>query len=195
MGADGSLGALCRQLSDEPLWHVSLGSTELFHSNVLDWMCEQFPDEARQVLSCWLQPAEQAVMFALPDVAQVHRYLAGPVVAIVPQPTLVLLSLTDPGWAGGRLNVDGKTWVRASWRDLAQRLHTQFAGRSDFGAQLLVHEAQLIDLLRRAIDEVSVKSDDVLFLLPVSTNKLLRGRADRGCGGQDPRVSGDAPRS
>jgi hypothetical protein len=71
--------------------------------------------------------------------------------------------------------MDGKTWVHASWRELAQRLHAQFAGRSDFGAQPLVHEAQLIDLLHRAIDEVSVKSDDELFLLPVSTNKLLRG--------------------
>jgi hypothetical protein len=202
MGVDGSLAALCRQLNDEPLWHVSLGSKELFHSNLIGWMCERFPDEARQVLSCWLQPAEQAVasvqreykhldlvvrfpgfaplvvenkMFALPDVAQLYRYLAGPVTAIVPQPTLVLLSLTDPGWAGGRLDVGGKTWVHASWRELAQRLHAQFAGRSDFGAQLLVHEAQLIDLLHRAIDEVSVKSDDELFLLPVSTNKLLRG--------------------
>jgi hypothetical protein len=114
-------------------------------------------------------------MFALPDVAQLHRYLAGPATAIVPQPTLVLLSLTDPGWAGGRLNVDGKTWVHASWRELAQRLYAQFAGRSDFGAQLLVHEAQLIDVVRRAIVDVSVKSDDELFLLPESTNKLLRG--------------------
>jgi len=202
MGMDGRLAARCRQLNDEPLLHVSLGSKELFHSNLIGWMCERFPDESLRVLLHWLRPAEQVIasvqreykhldlvvrfpgfapvvvenkMFALPDAAQLRGYMDGAVKAIVPQPTLVLLSLTDPGWPDDRLTVDGRTWVHASWRELAQRLRTQFAGRSDFGAQLLAHEAQLIDLLYRAIDEVSVKSDDELFLLPASTTNLLRG--------------------
>jgi hypothetical protein len=202
MDADGRLAALCRQLNDEPLLHVSLGSKELFHSNLIGWMCERFPDESVRVLSRWLRPAEQPVasvqreykhldlvarfpgfapvvvenkMFALPDVVQLRRHLDGPVKAIVPQPTLVLLSLTDPGWSDGRLEVDGKTWVHASWHVLAQRLRTQFAGRSDFGAQILTHEAHLIHLLYRAIDQVSVKSDNELFLLPISTTNALRG--------------------
>ncbi len=134
-------------------------------------------------------------MFALPDVVQLRRHLDGPVKAIVPQPTLVLLSLTDPGWSDGRLEVDGKTWVHASWRVLAQRLRTQFAGRSDFGAQILAHEAHLIHLLYRAIDQVSVKSDNELFLLPISTTNALKGRADSRRGRQDPRASGHAPHS
>ncbi len=202
MDADGRLAPLCRQLNDEPLLHVSLGSKELFHSNLIGWMCERYPDESVRVLSRWLRPAEQPVasvqreykhldlvarfpgfapvvvenkMFALPDVVQLRRHLDGPVKAIVPQPTLVLLSLTDPGWSDGRLEVDGKTWVHASWRVLAQRLRTQFAGRSDFGAQILAHEAHLIHLLYRAIDQVSVKSDNELFLLPMSTTNALKG--------------------
>jgi hypothetical protein len=76
-------------------------------------------------------------MFALPDELQLRRYLDGPVKAIVPQPTCILLSLTDPGWSDGRLDVHGNPWVHVSWRDLANRLQKQFAGRSDFGAQIL----------------------------------------------------------
>ena len=42
------------RLLSEPLWHVSLGSKELFHSNLLGWMCERFPAAARDVLEPWL---------------------------------------------------------------------------------------------------------------------------------------------
>ena len=100
----GDLERIVGQLIDEPLLHVSLGSKELFHCNLLGWMCERFPQRARRVLAPWLRPDRHAVtdrvrreyrhldlviefagyaplvienkMFALPDEGQLDRYSA-----------------------------------------------------------------------------------------------------------------------
>src|SRR5664279_4046448 len=53
MGLQAAIDALVA----EPLWHVSLGSKELFHSNLLGWMCERFPAKALDVFRPWLVPA------------------------------------------------------------------------------------------------------------------------------------------
>jgi hypothetical protein len=90
------------ELAASPLHHMSLGSKELFHSNMLGWMAEQFPEFATEVLrpclnirteqqrlDVWrewrnldvvlLLPGHEPVvieskMFALPDAAQLARY-------------------------------------------------------------------------------------------------------------------------
>ena len=123
------LDELCQALRAEPLFHASLGSKELFHSNILAWLVERFPDRAREVFGSWLVPAPGAggdrvrrefahldlvvelagnealvienKTFALPDEQQLARYTARAVPRLPGNPTLVLLSLMDPGWPTG----------------------------------------------------------------------------------------------
>lgn len=47
-------------LLDEPLFHLMLGSRELFHSNLLAWLIETAPDTATDALSTWAVPESAA---------------------------------------------------------------------------------------------------------------------------------------
>lgn len=40
---EASVAKLCRALGDEPLFHMSLGSRELFHSNFIAWVADTCP--------------------------------------------------------------------------------------------------------------------------------------------------------
>ena len=44
---------ICGRLNDEAIYHWSLHSKELFHSNVLGWFCEKYPEAAFQFLQGW----------------------------------------------------------------------------------------------------------------------------------------------
>jgi hypothetical protein len=184
---------LCNALKQEPLLHVSLGSKELFHSNLLAWMVRCFPERARLVFEPWLRPADwfsedrarrefkhldlvvelvdhQAIvienkMFALPDEQQLARYSEG-VTAVRGDPTLLLLSLTDPGWPSGTMTIGGRTWKWVSYRDLAARLANQFADDSEFSGQILAHEAVFVRLLCEVFEATRIQSLNDPLLLP-----------------------------
>ncbi len=153
-GADSlaQIRELVESLVAEPLFHASLGSKELFHSNVLAWLCERYPDAAEAVLRPWLdrdekqrnadvmrerrqldlvvvKPGYRPVvfenkLFSAPDEDQLDRYAAENVPAVVAgEVTLVLLSLEDPGWSNGRhASPNGGTWVWHSYDELADAL-------------------------------------------------------------------------
>jgi hypothetical protein len=177
--ATAALEAVCAALVAEPMWHVSLGSKELFHSNLLGWMCERFPRAAMAVFEPWLVRDAAATstrvrreykhldlivefagfaplvienkVFALPDDAQLARY-ASDALRRISGATPLLLSVTDPGWPGGRLRTGGYEWHHLSYGELATGLRAAFAGKAGFDAQLLVHEATLIEALVAVID-------------------------------------------
>jgi hypothetical protein len=54
-----SLAEICHDLAAEPLLAASLGSKELFHSNLIGWLMERAPEVALAALEPWLeaQPA------------------------------------------------------------------------------------------------------------------------------------------
>ncbi len=103
-GPQPRIEALCSQLVADPIFAMSLGSKELFHSNLLGWFLEQFPPVAEVFAAAWSGPGPvaalrvlreqrhldlvaevpgyQAVvvenkMFALPEEDQLDRYAAG----------------------------------------------------------------------------------------------------------------------
>jgi hypothetical protein len=57
---DKQLADLCVMLEKEPLYHVSLGSKELFHSNFLAWFADSFPELAAAVFEPWAIPMKGA---------------------------------------------------------------------------------------------------------------------------------------
>ncbi len=191
------LGSTLRGLREDPLWHASLGSKELFHSNVLAWMIDSFPARARTIFAPWLRTEEGATenrvrreyrhldlviefvgfsplvvenkMFALPDDAQLDRYATETIPRLPGQrPSLVLLSLVDPGWPNDELRCGKHVWAWVSYRQLAERIRDEFpTGRGEFPEELLAHYAQLLLLIQTVVDQVHIQGpSDPLWLSP-----------------------------
>ncbi len=101
------LVAACKELQDDALHNVSLGSKELFHSNFLAWFAQGYPQAAAEVFAEWVEPGDpgprptvererahldlvlrlprlrlivvENKVWSLPDDTQLARYGAGPV--------------------------------------------------------------------------------------------------------------------
>ena len=168
---------VARELGREPLFHMSLGSKELFHSNLLAWFARSFPEEAVQVFGRWtasdptsaralrverelksldlvldlpgLRPLviENKVLSA-PDEAQLDRYAAGPIAAMSPQPELALLTLVDPGWPQGIYTRAGWTWRHLGYAELGRSI----AAVVDFVARRQPFEGEVLRHYCRLID-------------------------------------------
>jgi hypothetical protein len=199
------LATLVDRLVEEPLFHASLGSKELFHTNLLAWMARTHPEMAREVLAPWLVTAsgpsvdqvrcefrrldlvvefaacEPLVVenktFALPDEQQLARYSTDAVPHVPGNPTLVLLSLGDPGWADGSRTLDGRTWTWVSYRELSGRILAALAGSTGFAADVLRHEADLLGLLDDLMALAGVTHpDESLWMAPDQHAELGRAR-------------------
>lgn len=147
---DGDVSDLCVALTNEPMFHLSLHSKELFHSNFLAWFCEKRPSIAGEVFSAWVpgRGGQSAVrvqreadnldlaielpglapfvvenkVFAPPDEAQLDRYASGRMGGLN-QPSALLLSLSPPFWDGDTyLSPNGLQWRHVSYSQLAVAL-------------------------------------------------------------------------
>jgi hypothetical protein len=65
--ADGNdrIKEICDRLNNEAVYHWSLHSKELFHSNVLGWFCEKYPAVATQVLQRWVPQRDNSEHWVL----------------------------------------------------------------------------------------------------------------------------------
>ena len=169
---------LTKQLDENPLFHFSLNSKELFHSNFLAWYFDRYPSLARHVFTRWspLQPGAPAQkclreyknldlvvqpaglapvvvenkVLSLPDTTQLEEY-AQEKIGNFEKPTLLLLSVAAPGWSEGQgtySTPSGHVWKYVSYIELADAL--------DSGLNQLIFEDGGIDnfevdLLRRYI--------------------------------------------
>jgi hypothetical protein len=136
---DRSPSALVERLGDEPLTHLMLGHRELFHSNLLAWFFKCIPTAADRVFrplttnNCAQNKDVREVrreknsldllfrwpgynplvienkVFSLPDENQLEEYSAR-ATRNGESPALWLLSLSDPGWPGGRKELGGSEW-------------------------------------------------------------------------------------
>jgi len=170
--------ALLEILAADPLFAASQASKELFHSNMLAWYLERWPQARGNLAQAWelpLDPAEQVTVrrewrhldlvlevagqqvlivenkvFSLPDEDQLRRY--GAIAGSLPgTPSLVLLSLTDPGWRTGTwASPGGGTWTYRSYASLAAALRPAAGSisRADrFAGELLDRWMNLLDRL------------------------------------------------
>lgn len=167
------IAALCARLDDEPMLHLSLHSKELFHSNILGWLFEKFPNEAAVVLE-GLTPGRsksghaaavrreyryldlvvelpgfaptviENKVFSLPDVEQLKRY-ADSALEGFDDPTLILLSFTSPGWPDDMFTVGSRVWKWLSYDDLATRVQTAASRIRTSGATEAAFAGDLLD--------------------------------------------------
>lgn len=195
------VAVICRALVAEPLLHASLGSKELFHSNLLARMVEVNPQAAMRILEPWLTPAEnieptrvwreykhldllihfnghaplliENKTFSLPDEDQLRRYAETVAPSLGGHVDLVLLSLTDPGWPDGEFAVGEDRWRWLSYGELAERITSEYWDETDFEPLIFAHESRLLGLLDRLAGAVSIKSLDEPFELPAEVREHL----------------------
>jgi hypothetical protein len=142
--------AICWRLGAEPLFHFSLHSKELFHSNLLAWFIDAYPAEARELFSQWVPERPGAAftptlreknrldlvihlqdlapcvienkVLTTPDDEQLDGYAAKNIGGLE-EPTLILLSLIAPGWGGeSHRSPSGQEWTYLSYVELADGL-------------------------------------------------------------------------
>lgn len=186
----GAARELARALDAEPLFAMSRGSKELFHSDLLGWFVERFrelglaafPANAgegtvdkveRERLHLDLlirrrdhQPVViENKVFSLPDEAQLDRYASESIPNVAPGgANLALLSLADPGWPGRRhTSPCGSVWRWLSYQDLHDRLLPYVPAVTSGDAyvgETLRRYCHLIELLVQLAELVAVRSDD-----------------------------------
>jgi hypothetical protein len=193
---------ICKALISEPLLHASLGSKELFHSNLLARICESHPQQAAEILRPWLRPMDHSEptmvvreyrhvdllvkftgyapllienkTFSLPDEDQLIRYATEVAPKLGAGTTLVLLSLTHPGWTDNEFHVGAMTWRWLSYGELAVRISQQFWDQTDFELQIFAHEARLLGLLHNLAWATALDNEYLPFELSHADRTALK---------------------
>ncbi|HXL38268.1 MAG TPA: PD-(D/E)XK nuclease family protein [Ktedonobacteraceae bacterium] len=138
---------LCAALEKEPLFHMSLGSKELFHSNFLAWFADCFPEPPAAAFRPWTVPmgdgqagrserepahldlvlhlpglapiAIENKVFSVPSEEQLDRYAEGVLLQREKEGTSYARVLLSLMSSGWTLY---KGWRLLSYRELAQEL-------------------------------------------------------------------------
>jgi len=194
---------LCDQLIAEPLLHMSLHSKELFHSNVIAWFCERYPEVARDLLSQWVPTRNTSThriqrektnldltieipglapviienkVFAPPDELQLERYSAATIErAELEDPRFILLSLGSLNWTSSSYTTSsGLVWRHVSYQDLSKALSERVSGIDGFSGDVLRHYVSFISLLHELADDVANPGPNDPLNLPQSVRELLR---------------------
>lgn len=200
----GELAEACEALQQEPLFHLSLHSKELFHSNFLGWFCEAHPTAAAAVFGNWVPSGEEVTsvavllekahldlavelpglapfvvenkVFSPPDEGQLDAYAAGPLASLT-DPVLLLLSLGASGWATHE-SPSGHVWRYVSYRQLADALGdaAPIIGEpaEHFDRQIVEHYRHLIHVLDRLAAIAGRVDDNDPLDVPEADATLLR---------------------
>lgn len=195
--------SLCEALQSEPLFHLSLHAKELFHSNLLAWLCETHPVAATNTFERWVLPRHgtevvrvqrekgnldltvelpgltsfvlENKVFSPPDEQQLDDYAAGPLGGLV-DPTLLLLSLGRPAWEGGtHRSPTGQHWRYLSYLDLADALESARSHiNGAFDADLVAHYCGFIRSLDQLATVVGHVGENDSIAAPEPIASLLR---------------------
>jgi hypothetical protein len=194
------VSSLCAALDDEPLLHLSLHSRELFHSNVLAWFINRFPDQAHEVFGSWFLSGARGKLIAGREVKhydllitdsessasvivenkvfsalqrdQLDRYAKQP----APETSFVCLSLLDPKWEADRYSSAGGEWTYRSYHEIVEGLASAASAmkqREPFAGDVLEHYANLIRLLLELCDVVARVDVDSPIALPTGVRSDL----------------------
>jgi len=204
-----------QELNDDLIYALSLGSKELFHTNLLGWFAEHEPIISAALLREWdprtppalvrarrelhhldlvlhevkadgaAGPARVVVenkMFALPNLEQLRRYGLVINTHFRDKPSLVLLSLADPGWPQGTWDDGaGNIWRHCSYQSLTQILtsDTRPLHVDRFAVATLQAWTTMMSRLAQLSDLVSQPRLDEVLLLPEAVrNELNQIRLD-----------------
>ncbi len=193
-------------LKRDVVFAASLGSKELFHSNLLGWYVEHDPKLGAALVEAWTgqssvgpftvrreltnldlviyDPSGQACLvienktFSLPDDDQLARY--GERLSNLGSPTAVLLSVTPPAWPTNSVELGGHLWRHRSYRELRTILDD--AAPEGLGPTAEVMLRGWRELLGRLEDLISIVAtpapDEPWLLSDPAREQLLSVRLD-----------------
>ena len=194
---DMGFSELCEALRREPLLSMSLGSKELFHSNLIVWFAEECRAVATAAFRPWTQPGPathakgherekdhldailrfdglqpiviENKMFSVPDQAQLKCY-ANKLHGDLERCPRVLLTLIEPGF-------DPDGWQVKSYSELADAIEDKLNGldEREFPTQVLRHYIRFIRILSRVMETVGTPSTAEPLPLPPDQADLLHG--------------------
>lgn len=210
MGSNDKIVAtLCAALDQEPLFHMSLGSKELFHSNFLAWFADRFPEPAAAVFSPWSEPMPGAPagrskreaghldlvlhlpdlapivvenkVFSVPDEEQLDRYAKSTVAQRKVGGTRYACVLLSL-MSPGWTSYNG--WRVLRYRELAEALRAHMAHirtADAFAEDLVEHYVVLISRLVELFEVLgSPAANESLLLTGSIASDLKRARLSAG---------------
>jgi hypothetical protein len=173
---------LCEKMDAESVFHLSLHSKELFHSNIIAWFCEKYPSPAKKVFEKWASSrnsTEHRVLrehkfidliielpglapivienkvFAPIDEMQLIEYAEEKELKNFERPDFVCLSLGAPTWKeSGFVTPSGHTWVYLSYQSLATGLADVVEEIGGFDGELLKGYVRFVQLLQNLAEEL-----------------------------------------
>ncbi len=207
--SDEIVATLCAALEKEPLFHMSLGSKELFHSNFLAWFADCFPEHAAAVFRPWTVPMAEAQagrselepahldlvlhlpglapiavenkVFSFPSEEQLDRYAEGALARREAWGTTYARVLLSLMSPGWTMY---KGWRLLSYRGLAEALRPQVAhirAADAFAGDLVEHYVVLISRLAELLDLLGTPAlDEPLLLSQTVASYLERVRVSAG---------------
>ncbi|MET8630721.1 replication-relaxation family protein [Kitasatospora sp. NPDC004669] len=201
-GDVAAVQALVSRLEQDPLFVMSLGSKELFHSNLLAWLMQRFPVVAEAVTAApgAVRVAREAShtdllvegegrrrplvaenkVFSLPDETQLAKIAD----SFAPQDP-ELLSLTEPLWdAGVWESGPGQVWRWMGYEELASRLRPVVGlvrGEDAYVADTMERWLDMVRVLGELAALVGRPAADEALMLPSELRAVLdRVRLDPG---------------
>lgn len=183
--AHDDFAAAAARIEANPLGRLMYGQRELFHSNLIAWFFDALPDAADAVFRPlagvgegsrrrvererghldlvfhWPDRAPLVIenkVFSLPQRAQLDEYESA-TAAWTPSPSLVLLSLSVPGFGLGH-------WQHLDYRGLAGRIDDALGADASYEAETMRRYGTLARDLQRLVESVEVRSHDELVWLP-----------------------------
>lgn len=206
---DEIVATICAALKKEPLFHMSLGSKELFHSNFLAWFAECYPEFAASVFHPWAVPMVGAkagrserevdhldLVLHLPDLAPIaveNKVFSVPNEEQLDHLTKGALAKREAkgtSYARVLLSLMSPGWTMyngwrlLSYRELAEALHpqvTHIQAIDAFAGGLVEHYVVLISRLVELLDLLGTPAaDEPLLLSPTVATYLDRTRISAG---------------
>ncbi len=189
------IAVLMDALKRDPVFAMSLGSKELFHSNLLGWFIEHHPAVAEAVteesgpvtVKREKQNTDLLILadgrpplvienkvFSLPDWEQLER-IAGKFAGRLSR--LVLLSLTRPSWSGDSWPTsNGDVWTLLTYNDLVRRLRPvikEVSAADPYAGATLGRWLDMVDRLGELAAVLGQPTLDEPLQLPRSHKALL----------------------
>ena len=190
------LRELCHGLDEEPLLHASLGSKELFHSNLIAWFVDHHPVAARDVFESWSRPEPGVIaaatererrhldlvihlgglaplvvenkVFSPPREDQLIEYAQKVAGQYTPAAEFMLLSLSDPGWPGRERELGGHRWRYRSYGHLGHAMTAAAEHVSgSYDRETVTHYGLMVTMLQRVASLVAVEvAEGTTFAMP-----------------------------
>jgi hypothetical protein len=188
------IAELVGRLTASPIFAMSLGSKELFHSNLLAWFIDRHAAVAKAICAMNAPTVERErnhtdllirqdgctpivienKVFSLPDEAQLER-ISTKMSSISPR--TVLLSLTSPGWPGGQwTSSTGQCWRWMSYAELITLLRptvSAVTAADSYAGETLSRWLHLMGLLEELVKLVGLPGRDEPVSLPANLRAEL----------------------